>query len=157
MSSERGGEIMAEYSADPRLAGIVRTMRWRVRPERLVLVGIDPREQPVALRLVGGLSGRFWQLIVEPEVVTLVLDDSDWRQISPAFPRAEVEPGFHAISFEVDLPPDLVGFMALLSGALAGAGVPLLAVCGYNRDHLLVRQEHLERAEAAIAALIERA
>jgi uncharacterized protein len=140
---------MTELSADPRLAGIVRTMRWRVRPERLVLVGIDPREQPVALRLAGGLSGRFWQLIVEPEVVTLALDDTDWRQISPAFPRAEVERGFRAISFEVDL--------ALLSGALAGAGVPLLAVCGYNRDHLLVREQHLERAEAAIAALIARA
>lgn len=145
---------MAEFNADARLAGIVRTMRWRVRSERLVLVGIDPREQPVALRLVGGFSGRFWQLIVEPEVVTLVLDEGDWRQIAPAFPRAEVQRTFRAISFEVDLPPDLVGFMALLSGALGRSGVPLLAVCGFNRDHLLVRQEQLERAEAAITALI---
>ena len=63
---------MTHFNADPRLAEIVRAMRWRARPERLALVGIDPREQMVALRLVAGLTGRLWQLTVEPEVVTLV-------------------------------------------------------------------------------------
>ena len=147
---------MTHFNADPRLVEIVRAMRWRARPERLALVGIDPREQPVALRLVAGLTGRLWQLTVEPEVVTLVLEESDWRAISPAFPRARVERPYRLISFEADLPPDLVGFLALLSGALAEAGVPLLALCGFTRDHLLVREADLSRAEAAIAALIPR-
>ena len=148
---------MSEFSADARLAELLRTIRWRVRPERLVLVGIDPREQAVALRLIGGLSGRFWQITVEPEVVTLVLEESDWRVIRPAFPRAQVERPYRAISFETDLPPDLVGFMAVVSSALAAAGVPLLAICGFARDHLLVREADLERAQAAIDALIARA
>ncbi|MFO7169571.1 MAG: ACT domain-containing protein [Chloroflexota bacterium] len=148
---------MGEFNADPRLSEIVRTMRWRVRPERLVLVGIDPRELPVVLRVIGGLIGRFWQLTVEPEVVTLALEERDWRAVSPAFPHAEIERTYRAISFEVDLPPDLVGFMALISGALAEAGVPLLAVSGFRRDHLLVREADLERAEAAISALVARA
>jgi hypothetical protein len=139
------------------LARIIGTMQWRVRPERLMLVGIDPREQPVALRLVSGFTGRFWQITVEPEVVTLALEESDWRAVSPAFPRARVERPYRAISFEVDLPPDLVGFMAVLSGALASAGVPLLAVSGFTRDHLLVREADLERAEACIAELVARA
>lgn len=148
---------MSDMIADPRLAGIVREMQWRVRPERLVLVGIDPREQPVALRLVSGFVGRFRQISVEPEVVTLALEESDWRTVSPAFPRARVERPYRAISFEVDLPPDLVGFMALISGALAAAGVPLLAMCGFTRDHLLVREGDLARAEAAVRNLIARA
>jgi len=48
--------------------------------------------------------------------------------------------------FDLDLPAELVGFMAAISGALADAGVPLLAVCGYTKDHLLVREEHLDAA-----------
>ncbi|HWQ15753.1 MAG TPA: ACT domain-containing protein [Roseiflexaceae bacterium] len=147
---------MTDFSADARLAEIVRTMPWRTRPERLALVGIDPREQPVALRLVAGFTGRLWQLTVEPEMVTLLLDEADWRQVCPAFPRARVERPYRAISFEVDLPPDLVGFLALLSGALAAAGVPLLAVSGFSRDHLIVREADLERAEAAIRDLVAR-
>jgi hypothetical protein len=148
---------MANFDTDPRLAAILRTLEWQVRPERLALVGIDPREQPVALRLVAGITGRLWQLTVAPEVVTLLLEESDWRQVSPAFPRARLERGYRAISFEVDLPPDLVGFMAALSGALAAAGVPLLAVCSFTRDHLVVREADLERAEAAIRDLVARA
>jgi uncharacterized protein len=146
---------MPNTNADPRLAELLQTMRWRVRPERLVLAGIDPREQPVAMRLVAGFTGRLWQLTVEPEVVTLVVEDADWRSISPAFPRARVERPYRLISFEADLPPDLVGFMALISTALAEAGVPLLALCGFARDHVLVREADLSRAEAAIAALQE--
>jgi len=61
---------------------------------------------------------------------------------------------YRAISFDLDLPDGLVGFMAAISGALAAAGVPLLAVCGYARDHLLVREEHLERALHAIEVLV---
>jgi hypothetical protein len=146
---------MPNIDADPRLAELFRTMRWRVRPERLVLAGIDPREQPVVLRLVAGLTGRLWQLTVEPEVVTLIVEESDWRSISPAFPRARIERPYRLISFEADLPPDLVGFMALVSTALAEAGVPILALCGFTRDHFLVREADLARAEAAIAALQE--
>lgn len=142
---------------DARLAEVVRTMRWRTRPERLALVGIDPLEQPVALRLVSGITGKLWQLTVEPEVVTLLLDERDWRQLSPAFPRARVERPYRAISFEVDFPPDFVGFLALVSGALASAGVPILAVCGFTRDHVIVREADLERAEACVAELVGRA
>ena len=49
---------MTYITTDPRLPEIMRTMRWRARPERLALVGIDSREQPVVLRLVAGLTGR---------------------------------------------------------------------------------------------------
>jgi hypothetical protein len=148
---------VADLTLDPRLPAILRTMRWRVRPERLTLVGIDSRELFVALRLLGALTGTFWQVSVEPGLVTLVLDESDWRDLRPAFPRAEVTRDYRAISFEVDLPPDLVGFMAVLSGALAEAQVPLLAVCTFHRDHLLVREADLTRAEEAIRALVARA
>ena len=52
------------------------------------------------------------------------------------------------------MPDGLVGFMAAISGALASANVPLLAVCGYTKDHLLVREEHLDAALRAIETLV---
>ena len=37
---------------------------------------------------------------------------------------------------------ELVGFLALVTGRLAAAGVPLGAVCGFQRDHLFVAERH---------------
>lgn len=145
------------YSYDPRLAEILRGLRWSVRPERYVLAGIDPRETVVALRLLAGIRSRLWQLFVAPDVITFILTESDWRGVSPAFPRARVERPYRAVTFENDLPPDLKGFMAVISDALATEGVPLLALSGFSRDHLLLREADLERALAALDRLVSSA
>ena len=44
----------------------------------------------------------------------------------------------------------VVGVLARLAGALAGAGVPLLACCTFDTDYLLVHEPDLERAAAAL-------
>lgn len=136
------------------LRAVLAQLRWHARPERFVVVGLAPRERLLALRLLPGVTGSFWQLVVEPDVVTLVVAESEWRVIGQAFPHARVERHYRAISFDLDLPDGLVGFMAAVSGALAAADVPLLAVCGYTKDHLLVRDQHLEAALAAIDTLV---
>ena len=101
---------------------------------------------------MAGVTAPFMQLIAEPDLLTLVLPQSDWRSLKPAFPHARVQQPFRVISFDLDLPNDLVGFLAVASRALAEAGVPILAICGYTKDHILVRQEHLERALAALGS-----
>jgi len=139
--------------SDPRIITLMRQARWRPRPERFALIGLDPRERLVVARLLVGISAPFMQLIVEPDTVTLVLPEADWRSLRPAFPNARVQAPFRVITFEHDLPDDLVGFLAVAGRALAEAGVPILAICGYTKDHILLREEHLERALAALEAL----
>ncbi|MGQ9827055.1 MAG: ACT domain-containing protein [Roseiflexus sp.] len=139
---------------DPRLPDILRRMRWSALPERYVLAGIDPRESAVAIRLLGGLRARLWQLFVAPDTITFILPEHDWRSISPAFPRARVERPYRVVSFEIDLPPDLTGFLAVISEALAAAAVPIVAISGFSRDHLLVREADLDHALAALDALV---
>lgn len=129
-------------------------MPWHVRPERFVVAGIAAREQPVLLRLLGGMRAKFFQITIEPELVTLLLPEDDWRACSAAFTRPQIERPYRVISFDVDLPPDLLGFMAALSATMASAGVPLLAVSSFARDHLVVREADLEWATDAIAALV---
>ena len=129
---------------------LLRQASWRVRPERFVLAGLAPSDRPVVARLLAGISAPFMDMIVEPDTVTLLLPESEWRSIRPAFASARVQSPFRVISFDLDLPDDLVGFLAAASAALATAGVPILAICGYSKDHILVREEHLDRALAAL-------
>ena len=146
---------MADLELNGQLRAVLAQISWHARPERFVVAGLEPRERLLALRLLPGVTGAFWQLFVEPDMLTLVVAEAEWRAISHAFPHARVARNYRAISFELDLPEGLVGFMAAISGALAGANVPLLAVCGYAKDHLLVREEYLDAALAAIDALVK--
>jgi hypothetical protein len=139
---------------DPRISALLRQARWQARPERFVLVGVDPSERLVVARLLAGVVASFMQLIVEPDMLTLLLPEADWRRLKPAFPNVRIQAPFRAISFDLDLPEDLVGFLAAASQALATAGVPILAICGYSKDHILVREEHLDRALAALDSLV---
>jgi uncharacterized protein len=145
---------MPELEPNQQLRAILGQISWRARSEHFVVAGLAPRERLLALRLLPGVTGAFWQLVVEPDMITVVLAEAEWRVISQAFPHARVERRYRAISFEIDLLDGLVGFMAAVSGALASAGVPLLAICGYAKDHLLVREEYLDAALAAIEALV---
>ena len=52
---------------------------------------------------------------------------------------------------------DLVGFLALVAGKLAEAGVPIGAVCGFSRDHLFVAERFLERTRAVLTTLFPEA
>ena len=45
---------------------------------------------------------------------------------------------------------DVVGFLARVTSALAEGGVPLGAICGFDRDHLFLDERHLERARAIL-------
>jgi uncharacterized protein len=136
---------------DPRIATLLAQASWQARPERFVLAALKPNERVLLQGLLAGVTAPFLQLIAEPDVLTLLLPQSDWRVLKPAFPHARVQAPFRVISFDLDLPNDLVGFLAVASHALAEAGVPILAICGYTKDHILVREEHLERALAALA------
>ncbi|HEX9441147.1 MAG TPA: ACT domain-containing protein, partial [Roseiflexaceae bacterium] len=78
----------------------------------------------------------------------------EWRSRSPAFPRARTQGPFRVISFDLDLPDDLVGFLAAAGRAIADAGVPILAICAYAKDHIMVREPHLAAALAALDALV---
>src|SRR5690349_16347118 len=139
---------------DPRIATLLRQARWQARPERFVLAALEPKERALALRLLVGVTAPFMQLIAEPDVLTLLLPQPDWRALRPAFPHARIQQPFRVLSFGLDLPDDLVGFLAVASRTLADAGVPILAICGYSKDHILVREEHLDRALAALAAQV---
>jgi hypothetical protein len=88
-----------------------------------------------------------WSLTRTADELSLVLPeeyaDHRWR----------VEAGYRCLTIKGPLPFSAVGILAQLSSALADAGVPLFALSTFDTDYLLVPDEHLP---AALAALQER-
>lgn len=142
--------------SDPRVPQILSQRPWRVRDERFALVGLAPADRAAAAQVFAQLDSPFAHMIAEPGIITLLLPEAAWLPLRAAFPQAQAEAPFRVISFDVDLPADLVGFLAAVGGVLAAARVPILAVCGYTKDHVVVRERHLAAAQAAIESLASR-
>lgn len=65
----------------------------------------------------------------------------------------QCEPGWARLTFEADLPFDLVGFLAVVASALAERDVSVFVLSAYSTDHVLVRRTDLDEAVAALSAL----
>jgi hypothetical protein len=127
-----------------------------IRPGEFVLVGLEPDERSRLESDLASINSDFFQYIIEPDVLTLLLDSNDWAHLSHHYPQANVEGPLRIFTFSVAMDWEVVGFLATVTGLLAQAGVPLGAVCGYYRDHLFIFVEYAARAEGVLRAKIER-
>lgn len=75
--------------------------------------------------------------------VTLVVDDQDLAAMTPGLLNAKVERGYRLLTFDIVLELSVVGFMAEISRILADAGVSILPISSFSRDHILIRQSDL--------------
>lgn len=92
----------------------------------------------------------FFSIIRTREELSIVVPEDNLRRAElPA--EANIECGWACMKVEGPLDLSLVGVLAELSGALAGAGVPLFAVSTYETDYLLVKNEDLGRSTAALS------
>lgn len=133
-------------------AELLRRARVEVAPETFALVGM--RHEDWA-RLLGNpeLSPRAesnFFLLRDPFEVTLLVEESDWRAMRHAARDARVETGFRLVTLGVELPWDVVGFMALVTRILAEASVSVGALSAFSRDHLLIKQTDLGTALRAL-------
>lgn len=68
-------------------------------------------------------------------------------------PPQRVEHGFCVLTLDTVMAWDVVGVLAALTAALAGAGVPVGALTAFSRDHVLVPANKLEAALAVLGPL----
>jgi hypothetical protein len=149
--------------ADKNLAGgdtpitaILAHTELLVHPDQFVLIGLSPQER---LRIEADLQyvqSDFFQYILEPDVLTLLLDFDSWERLSRRYPGAKVEGPLAVFTFSLAMDWAVVGFLAAVTGLLARTGIPLGAVCGYYRDHLFIATEYADRAETALRAEFDR-
>ena len=125
-------------------------MRWEVLEGAFCLIGMgdEPGAEDLALA-----ADEPAQLVREGGETTLLVRQERADEVLARHPEAGVERDLAWIRFRQPMAWELVGFLALVTGRLAEAGVPLGAVCGYSRDHLFVARAHLATAVDVLDAL----
>ena len=82
----------------------------------------------------------------DPREVTLLLQEDDLLRIRHVARDARVERGFRMLTFDLELPWNVVGYLAQVTEILAAAQIPVGALSSFSRDHILVKQEDLGKA-----------
>jgi hypothetical protein len=129
-------------------AELLRRARVEVAPATFVLVGLRPEDWRRLLEnpeLSPRAESNF-MLLRDPFEVTLLLEEDDWRAMRHAARDARVEAGFRLVTLDVELPWNVVGFLAHVTEILAGEGIAVGALSAFTRDHLLIKQDDLGKA-----------
>ena len=87
--------------------------------------------------------------------ITLLLDETDFGKIKNALENAKIERGFRLLTFDVELDFNVVGFLAEISRILAEAGISIIALSSFSRDHILIKQENLAKALKVLGEYVE--
>ncbi|MGH3492416.1 MAG: ACT domain-containing protein [Sciscionella sp.] len=113
-------------------------------PESYTVARLDPEAE-----LPEGLLRATGEVLVcvarTPKELSVVAPTA----LLPALDRSE--PGWRLLTVRGPLEFTLTGIMASLSGSLAAAGVTLFALSTFDTDHILVREEDLDRAISALS------
>ncbi len=87
--------------------------------------------------------------------ITLLLDETDFANLENSLEKPKIERGFRILTFDIELDFELVGFLAEISRILAEAGISIIALSSFSRDHLLIKQENLAKALKALGEYVE--
>ncbi|MBI1985057.1 MAG: ACT domain-containing protein [Candidatus Wildermuthbacteria bacterium] len=82
--------------------------------------------------------------ITDKKETTIVIDQSKLLQCKDSI--AEVSKDWKIITFDLLLPIDMVGFIAMVAQTLAEEGISILIVSAYSTDHVLVQEKDLQKA-----------
>ena len=114
----------------------------QVQPETLAVCRLDANAQ-----LPGWAMGAFFFALTrtadELSVICLQVNVP---------PGITCEPGWRALKVEGQLDFAMVGVLAGISGALAGAGISLFAISTFDTDYILVKETDLPGALSALRA-----
>ncbi len=137
----------------PDLEHALAAMSWRFEPGRFVLLGFPEPPTPADWEALQPPA----QLVLEEGETTLLVPAGRLAEVLARHPASRVQEGLLWIRFEAAMGWEVVGFLARVTAALAAAGVPLGAVCGYSRDHLFVAQAHRDTTRRVLDELFPQA
>ena len=149
LSLEPATAPMVSPDPAPDLQAALRSMSWSIEPGRFALVGHPLAPAPADLELLDPPA----QLTFEGGETTLLVREEVLAGLLERRAGASVERGLLWVRFEAAMGWEVVGFLALVCGRLAEAGVPLGAVCGFSRDHLFVHERHEATLRAVLGEL----
>ena len=127
---------------------LLRKTRVEVAPETFYLVSLQHEDWRRLLENPA-LSPRMaapFMIFSDKFEVTLLLDETDFGTIRHATRDARREGNFRLLTFDIELDFTVVGFLAQIARILAEAGISIVALSAFSRDHLLIKQTDLAKA-----------
>jgi len=111
-----------------------------------------------AIMLAAGIVAEtgmpFCAMLVDKDEVTLMLPSEAADQFSKRLRDAEISSTmYRLITFDIELDPTLIGFIATVGTVLAEAGVSIMPFAAYSRDHIFVPEDQFDRAIKTLEAL----
>lgn len=112
-----------------------------------VIVKLHPRAIIVAASIIAEIADPFTGLIIDKDEVTLIIPQEMVEEFEARLKDAQIGSiVYRLITLDIIFDLDVVGIMAQLSRKLADANIPIMAFSSFSRDHLLVPQEHINKA-----------
>jgi hypothetical protein len=81
--------------------------------------------------------------------LTVIVDQSKYNERD----TIQIEKDWKLLTFDMVLPFELIGFMAVVSTVLAEARISIFVVSGYSTDHILIKEKDLEKAKHVLKKL----
>jgi hypothetical protein len=136
---------------------LLRRTKVEVLPSTFVLVGLrhDDWQRLLEQPELSPRAESPFMLLRDTHETTLLLEEDDWLTMRHAARDARVERGFRLVTFDIELPWNVVGFLARVTEILATAGVAVGALSAFSRDHLLIKQDDLATALRVLGAHVE--
>lgn len=107
-----------------------------------------------AAGVIAEAGNPFSALLFDKDELTLMIEDEDFEHFKKRLPGHVVsEIRYRLITFDVELEPTLIGFIAHISAALAEAQISIMPFAAYSRDHIFVSEADFERAMTILNAL----
>ena len=108
----------------------------------------------LAAGVIAEIGEPYCSMIVDPHEVTLMIPQTATEDFARRLRDAEIADTVYRVIFiDAALDSSLVGFMAVISGALAEADISIMPYAGYTHDMLFVRAEDHERAMTTLKQL----
>ena len=134
--------------AEKTVSDLLRETAVEVLPATFVLLGLSYQNWVRILEnpeLSPGAESPFL-VFRDGREVTLLLEESDYQRIRHLVRDAKIERGFRLVTLDIELPWNVVGYLARVTEILAASGIPVGTLSSFSRDHLLIKQDDLGKA-----------
>ena len=118
------------------------------------LVGLPVSAVTAAAGIIAEIGEPFSALIVDKDEVSLMIPSEALEFFASRLPGYTTgDTLYRLITIDVEVGPELIGFMARISTALAKAEVSVFPYAAYSRDHVFVPAEQVNNAISSLEGL----
>lgn len=91
------------------------------------------------------VEGAFSNIMTHDEI-TVIIDQSKIAGIN----FLDVERNWRILTIETGIPMEVVGVTAKISHALAEAGVSIMPIASFSKDHFLIKEKDVDKSISAL-------